>query len=147
MKKKEIKCEREVIEFLEGKGAFEKKYGDSYILGTNYHGFSLGLEAESIFSNHKLRLSFILTPQSHGQAFALQDIDLLESLGREYNRKNHEWQENFYTKPFWSLKHEWRLAENKILTNNLFFTIGRGADQTCTNDDFDVETGKVSGLF
>ncbi len=68
---------------------FEYKTGDSYILGTNYDGFTLGLDAESILNKHKILFSFIVSPQTHNQAFALQDIHLLEILGREYNRKNH----------------------------------------------------------
>jgi len=122
---------------------FEYKKGDSYILGTGYDGFTIGLEAKSELRKHTLFFNFFVSPQAHGQAFALQDIDLLKTIGREFNRKNHEWQENYYTKPFWSLKHEWQLSENKILVNNIFFTLGKGADQTCVNDVFDVESGTL----
>lgn len=122
---------------------FEYKTGNSYILGTNYDGFSLGLETESVLGKHKLSFCFFISPQAHNQAFVLQDIDLLKTLGREYNRKNHSWQENYYTKPFWSLKHQWRLSDKKTLVNNVFFTIGKGADQSLVNDVFDVENSKV----
>ena len=121
----------------------ERKAGDSYILGTRYDGYTLGLETEAFLAVHKLRFSFFISTQSHGQAFALQDIDLFPVLGREYNRRNHTWQENFYTKPFWSLKHEWQISDFLSLTNNFFYTLGRGADQNCANDLFDVKTGIV----
>jgi hypothetical protein len=121
---------------------FEHKSGDAYLMGTNYSGYTFGIEAESkISSVHQLYFIFFVNPQSHGQAFTLQDIDLLSTLGREYNRKNHEWQENYYTKPFGAIKHDWQLSENMVLTNNLFFTMGEGADQTLANDIFDTETG------
>jgi outer membrane receptor protein involved in Fe transport len=121
----------------------EYKTGDSYIYGTTYDGYSMGFEAESIFRRHKLRFSFFMSPQVHNQAFALQDIDLLKTLGREYNRRNHEWQENFYSKPFWSLKHKWTISNNSRLISNVFFTIGKGADQSIVNDIFNVQSGAV----
>jgi hypothetical protein len=68
---------------------------------------------------------------------------LLKPLGREYNRKNHRYQENSYTQPFFSLKHEWTLSENRILVSNIFGSLGQGADQTLVNDVFDVSTGAV----
>ncbi|MCU0646211.1 MAG: TonB-dependent receptor plug domain-containing protein, partial [bacterium] len=122
---------------------FEYKIGDSYIVGTDYDGFTLGLDAESVLGSHKLTFNFIVSPQAHNQAFALQDINLLKNLGREYNRKNHIWQENHYVKPFWALKHSWQISAEKVLNNNIFFSFGRGADQSMTNDLFDVKTGKV----
>jgi len=122
---------------------FEYKTGDSYILGTTYDGFTLGLDAESIFDKHKILFSFIVSPQAHNQAFALQDIHLLKSLGREYNRKDHAWQENYYVKPLCTVKHVWQISEQKNLVNNLFFTFGKGADQSLNNDVFDVESGIV----
>ncbi len=121
----------------------EYKTGDSYIYGTTYDGYSLGIEAESLIKRHHLRFSFFVSPQAHNQAFVLQDIDLLKTIGREYNRKNHSYQENYYSKPFWSLKHEWNISDKHILVSNAFFTIGNGTDQTLMNDLFDVETGHV----
>jgi len=122
---------------------FEYKTGDSYIFGTGYNGLTLGLEAQSIFKSHQLDFTFFTSPQGHNQAFALQDIGLLESLGREYNRKRHQWQENYYRKPFFNLKHEWKISEKQKLISNGFFSIGKGIDQTVANDIFDVKTGTV----
>jgi hypothetical protein len=122
---------------------FEYKTGDSYILGTTYDGFTLGLDAESIFDKHNILFNFIVSPQAHNQAFALQDIQLLETLGREYNRKDHAWQENYYVKPIGTVKHVWQISDQKNLVNNLFFSIGKGADQSLQNDVFDVDSGIV----
>ncbi len=37
----------------------------------------------------------------------------------------------------------WHISEEKDLVNNVFFTIGKGADQSLVNDVFDVENGTV----
>lgn len=124
-------------------GFLEYKTGDSYLYGTTYDGFALGLEAESRLAQHRLRFSFFMAPQAHNQAFALQDITLLPALGREYNRKNHPYQENSYAEPFFALKHEWALSDKQILVSSLFGSAGQGADQTLVNDIFDVATGAV----
>ena len=121
----------------------EYKTGDSYIFGTGYNGYTIGVEAQSLLGRHELDLTFFTSPQGHNQAFTLQDIDLLNELGREYNRKNHEWQENYYQKPFLSLKDEWTISEKQNLVINAFYSKGVGADQTLTNDIFDVSTGKI----
>lgn len=121
----------------------EHKAGNSYIHGTDYDGYAFGLSAQSILGNHKLKLNFIGAPQQHNQAQTFQDIDLLKTLGREYNRKNHDWQENYYFKPLLCLAHEWAVSPDQKLNNNLFVSIGVGADQTIIDDVFDVETGAV----
>lgn len=41
------------------------------------------------------------------------------------------------------MKHVWHISEQKNLVNNLFFSIGKGADQSLNNDVFDVENGIV----
>jgi outer membrane receptor protein involved in Fe transport len=121
-----------------------RKTGDSYIHGTGYDGYAFGLEAQSDLGKHKLRLNFIGAPQFHNQAFSLQDIDLLKTLGREYNRKNHQWQENSYFKPLWSLRHDWDFSENKTLSSTAFFTLAKGADQSLANGMFNVEIGEIA---
>ncbi|MBN1155132.1 TonB-dependent receptor, partial [candidate division KSB1 bacterium] len=121
----------------------ERKAGDSYINGTNYDGYSFGLEAQSILGPHKLMLSFISAPQKHNQASAMQDMELLKTLGREYNRNNHEYQENYYNKPIMSLRHEWMISNHQNLVTNLFATMGRGGGKYLRNDNFDVTTGTV----
>lgn len=122
---------------------FEYKTGDSYLFGTGYNGITLGVEAQSVLGDHRLDFAFFTSPQGHNQAFALQDIDLIKKLGREYNRKCHEWQENYYRKPFMNLRHEWKISEKQTLVSNGFFSVGKGTDQTIANDSFDVKTGTI----
>ena len=125
---------------------FERKAGDYYINGTTYDGYSFGMELQTVFLPHKLMFSFIGAPQSHNQASSVMDMELLDSLGREYNRRNHEWQENFYFKPQWSIRDEWQISDNQVMLTNLFFTFGGGGGQYLRNDIFDVETGEISPL-
>ncbi|HDZ13083.1 MAG TPA: TonB-dependent receptor [Bacteroidetes bacterium] len=121
----------------------ERKAGDSYITGTAYDGYSFGLEAQSILGSHVLYFSFIGAPQHHNQAGTVQDMDLLNTLGREYNRRNNPYQENYYFKPQLSLRDEWTIAANKALVTNVFYTTGTGGGKYLRNDNFDVYTGKV----
>jgi len=121
----------------------ERKAGDSYINATNYDGYSFGFEAQSILGPHKLLLSFISAPQKHNQASTQQDMELFETLGREYNRFNHEYQENYYNKPMMSLRHEWTISNYQNMVTNVFATMGRGGGKYLRNDSFDVETGEV----
>jgi len=123
----------------------ERKAGDSYVEATNYDGWSFGLELESRLSEkHILFGSFIGAPQNHNQTGAVQDMALLGTLGREYNRRNHPFQENHYFKPQLSFRHFWQIADNRSLTSNLFFTMGRGGGQYLRNDKFITSTGEVA---
>ena len=121
----------------------ERKAGDSYANGTYYDGWSFGLEAQSILGAHKLLFSFIGAPQWHNQARTMQDFDLLKTLGREYNRYNHKYQENYYFKPQASLRHEWTISDKQFLQSNVFVTMGVGGGKYLKNDKFDVTTGEV----
>ncbi len=122
--------------------SLERKGGEYYINGTKYDGWSFGFEAQSILGAHTLYLSFIGAPQHHNQARTVQDPDLFKTLGREYNRNNHSYQENYYFKPQLSLRDEWTINENTYLLTNVFATMGRGGGKYLRNDYFDVETGE-----
>jgi outer membrane receptor protein involved in Fe transport len=122
---------------------FERKAGDSYVNGTYYDGYSFGAELQSILGNHTLALSLIAAPQKHNQTGTVQDLDLIKTLGKEYNRRNHPWQENYYFKPQLSLRHEWKISEKQEMMTNVFVTKGVGGGKYMYNDVFDVNTGKV----
>ena len=122
---------------------FERKAGDSYVVGTGYDGYSMGLELQSILGAHKLLLSVIGAPQSHNQSRTDQDIELVKTLGREYNRNAHEFQENYYFKPQVSLRHEWTISEKQFMSTNVFATMGKGGGKYFRNASFDTQTGKV----
>lgn len=121
----------------------ERKAGDYYVNGTNYDGYSFGVDAEAILLPHKLQFSFIGAPQKHNQASNVMDIDLMNTLGREYNRRNNANQENFYFKPQFSLRDEWKIDDSKVLMTNFFLTFGGGGGKYMYNDYFDTATGEV----
>ncbi|MBN1424497.1 TonB-dependent receptor [Candidatus Fermentibacteria bacterium] len=122
----------------------ERKGGDSYVNATNYDGWSFGFDAKAILSKHIMTFSFIGAPQSHNQAYANQDMELLDTLGWEYNRYNHPYQENYYFKPQFSLRHDWIMSDASNLSTNYFVTFGRGGGKYLRNDRFNVETGEVT---
>lgn len=121
----------------------ERKAGDSYIVGTNYNGYSFGLETQSVLGNHSINASFIGAPQSHNQARKTSDPHLFDTLGRNYNRDNHPYQENYYFKPQFSLRDEWDISDNGVLVTNAFVTKGAGGGKYLYNSTFNVDTGEV----
>ncbi len=121
----------------------ERKIGDYYINGTNYRGYSFGLEAQHILENHTFNYSFLGAPQSHNQVYAKSDPKLFETLGRSYSRNNHEYQENYYFKPQFSVRDEWKISDDKVMMTNIFITKGTGGGKYLSNDKFDIETGEV----
>jgi len=122
---------------------YERKSGDSYIAGTGYNGHSIAFGAQSIIGRHLLTLNFIGAPQRHRQARTSQDLDLLPILGREYNRNNHPYQENYYFKPQYELHDDWSINENSHINTNFFYTTGSGGGRYLRNDNFDVKTGAI----
>ena len=123
--------------------AYERKAGDYYIPGTYYNGHSIFIGAQSILGNHLLTFNFIGAPQRHNQARTMQDQELFSTLGREYNRFNHPYQENYYFKPQFDLHWDWAISEKAFLKTNAFVTLGTGGGRYLRNDNFDVNTGEV----
>ena len=121
----------------------ERKRGDYYLAGTNYDGYSFGLESQINLDLHKLNFSFIGAPQEHNQVYFKSDRNLMETLGREYSRSNHEYQENYYFKPQFSIRDEWNISEDQLLMTNFFITKGDGGGKYLSNDKFNIETGEV----
>jgi outer membrane receptor protein involved in Fe transport len=124
----------------------ERKAGDSYIEGTAYDGWSFGGEGEIKSGSHTLNLSLIAAPQSHNQARTTSDPELFDQLGRNYNRDNSGYQENYYVKPQFSIRDEWRLTDKSTIMTNLFVTYGDGGGKYLKNDHFDVNTGEVRAI-
>ena len=120
---------------------YERKSGDSYQRGTNYNGHSFYFGAQSILNNHLLTFNIISAPQRHNQARATSDLDLIPTLGREYNRNLHPYQENYYHKPQFELHWDWKISDRQTLKTNSFMTFGSGGGRYLRNDFFDVETG------
>ena len=123
--------------------AAERKYGDSYVVGTVYDGYSFGFETENKFAAHKVNTSFIIAPQEHLQARTNSDIELAKFLGREFNPTKHSWQENHYVKPQFSIRDKWLLSDHQSLVTNVFVTRGNGGGGYLNNGLFDIETGEI----
>lgn len=121
----------------------ERKIGSSYQIGTEYNGWSFGADTQHLWGDHTVSLSLIAAPQFHNQARATTDLNLMESLGRNYNRNNNVEQENYYFKPQFSIRDEWKISEKSLLMANAFITSGTGGGRYLRNDKFDVSTGKV----
>ncbi len=124
----------------------ERKAGDYYIRGTEYDGWSFGVEAENRIANHVINTSFIVAPQKHNQARSTYDRELGKFLGREFNFTNHKWQENKYVKPQLSIRDRWSLSPSAYLMTNVFFTTGKGGGSYANNIIFDAESGALLSL-
>jgi len=122
----------------------ERKAGDYYINGTTYDGYSFGLETTAIIEKHKLLFSFIGAPQSHNQSASVMDMQLIDTLGREYNRRNNKLQENFYFKPQFSIRDDFAVNDQITVMANAFLTFGGGGGKYLNNDKFHTQTGEVS---
>ncbi len=125
---------------------FERKRGDYYLTGTNYDGYSFGLETQNIFEflgTHTVNSSFIGAPQEHNQVYFKSDPELMETLGRNYNRNNHKYQENYYFKPQFSLRDKWKINDEMLVMLNTFVTKGDGGGKYLNQDKFDVNTGEI----
>jgi outer membrane receptor protein involved in Fe transport len=123
--------------------SYERKAGDSYVDGTYYNGHSFYAGIQSILGNHLLTFNFIGAPQRHNQARTSQDMQLMPILGREYNRNNTPYQENYYFKPQYELHWDWNIAEQQNLNTNAFITTGDGGGRYLRNDVFDVSNGEI----
>jgi len=121
----------------------ERKAGDYYIRGTEYDGWSYGLELENKLANHVINTSFIYAPQKHNQARSTYDPELGKLLGREFNFTNHKWQENKYLKPQLSIRDRWSFSPNSYLMTNLFLTTGKGGGSYANNIIFDASSGAL----
>jgi outer membrane receptor protein involved in Fe transport len=121
----------------------ERKAGSSYNIGTDYDGWSYGVETKHVWGDHLVNVSFIAAPQEHHQMRTTTDMNLESQLGRAYNRNNNEEQVNYYNKPQLSIRDEWQISPNSLLLTNFFITRGDGGGKYLRNDTFDVTTGKI----
>ncbi len=121
----------------------ERKAGDYYVRGTEYDGWSFGVEAENRLGNHVINSSFIAAPQSHNQARSTYDPELGKFLGREFNFTNHKWQENSYFKPQLSIRDRWSFSPDAYLMTNIFATSGNGYGSYANNIVFNARNGEI----
>ena len=123
----------------------ERKLGDSWQIGTEYNGWSFGVDTQHLWGDHTVNISLISAPQFHRQMRTSTDMELMDTLGRAYNRNNNIEQENYYHKPQLSVRDEWKLSDDTMLMTNVFVTSGTGGGKYLRNDKFDVATGRIYG--
>ncbi|MFA8342692.1 MAG: TonB-dependent receptor [Rhodothermaceae bacterium] len=123
---------------------YERKAGDSFVNGTYYNGHSFYLGVQSLLGDHVLTFNAHGAPQRHNQARTSQDMELIKTLGWEYNRNNTPYQENYYFKPQFEIHHDWSISKTQHLNTNVFFTTGNGGGRYLRNDSFNTATGEIS---
>jgi outer membrane receptor protein involved in Fe transport len=121
----------------------ERKLGESWQIGTYYDGWSFGVDTQHLWGDHSVNMSVIAAPQKHNQMRSSTDMELMDHLGRAYNRNNNPEQLNYYHKPQFSVRDEWKLSDDTMLMTNVFITSGDGGGKYLKNDLFDVGSGKV----
>ena len=121
---------------------YERKEGDSYINDTGYdgHSFYLGL-MHYLTETQTLTFNFHGAPQKHHQAGNVQQPALLEQFGRQWNRRNHPYQENYYFKPVAEIHYDWNINDSSTFKATAFFTSGRGGGRYLRNDKLNMDTG------
>ena len=117
------------ISFL---GSYEK--GPGYIDATYVKSWSYYLSATKSFSKKsKLNITFLGSPQHHGQRTLLLSKEEIDRYGYLFNRdwggyngKIKNASENFYHKPFLSLNHYLTINSKQRLANSLYISLGNG---------------------
>ena len=122
----------------------ERKAGDSYVVGTGYNGYSVGAETQNIIGGHTINSSFIVAPQEHNNVYFKSDPKLFDTLGRDYNRNNTPDQKNYYSKPQFSIRDEWKISDNQLLMTNTFLTKGNGGGKYLSQSIFNVDNGDIT---
>ncbi len=123
----------------------ERKLGDSWQIGTDYDGWSFGIDTQHLWGDHVVNFSLISAPQKHNQMRTSTDLELMDTLGRAYNRNNNPEQVNYYTKPQFSIRDEWKINDDATVMTNVFITSGTGGGKYLRNDKFDVTDGRIYG--
>lgn len=118
--------------------------GNAYVDATFIDAWSYFLTAAKDFGAHRLVLTAIGAPQTHGQRRGQLSVDRfndLNSLGYEAHRWNDDWgylnrggatQEvlnsrvNGYHKPQFALNHYWQLSERTHLASSYYVSVGQG---------------------
>jgi len=115
---------------------YERKDGDSYIDGTDYDGHSFYIGTLYQVSDvQSWTINLHGAPQEHNQAADVQDPAILANLNdRQWNRRNHPYQENYYFKPVFEAHHNWTLSSRAHWRSTLFLTSGDGGGRYLRND-------------
>jgi outer membrane receptor protein involved in Fe transport len=118
--------------------------GNAYVDAAFIDAWSYFLTAAKDFGAHRLVLTAIGAPQTHGQRRGQLSVDRfndLNSLGYEAHRWNDDWgylnrggateevlnsRVNGYHKPQFALNHYWQLSERSHLASSYYVSVGQG---------------------
>jgi len=112
-----------------------KTAGNSYVDGTWINGYSYFMTlAKKINERHKLVLTGIGAPQSHGQRSSGLTPGQYDTLDRRFNGDIGYYNDgtlfndrvNYYHKPQFSLNHYWNVSEKTSVNSSLYYSIGHG---------------------
>lgn len=108
--------------------------GPGYVDATYVNSFAYMLNvSKKINDKHSLLFTALGSPDKHGQRSTKLSAVEVEKHGLKYNRNWGEYggkinniSENNYHKPFFSLNHYFKINENTLLTNTIYYSIGKG---------------------
>lgn len=112
-----------------------KTSGDSYVDGTWINGYSYFFTlAKQVNEKHRLVLTGIGAPQSHGQRTSGLTPGQYDTLDRRFNGDIGYFDNgdlfndrvNYYHKPQFSLNHYWNASEKTTVSSSLYYSIGHG---------------------
>ncbi|MDR1951016.1 MAG: TonB-dependent receptor, partial [Bacteroidales bacterium] len=116
-----------------------KTWGDGYVQGTNFEGYSYFLNVSKQFNpRHLLSFTGFGAPQTHYMRNRFDRLFIAEwekfpekyrfnpSYGYDMDGKRRTQDYNFYHKPQLSLNHYWTINEKSSLSTALYTSIGRG---------------------
>lgn len=108
--------------------------GPGWVDATYVNSWAYYLNAtKTINKHHKVNITFLGSPQKHGQRtlkLTKKEVDLHGYLFNKdwggYNGRIKNASENFYHKPFLSVNHYWNIDKNKSLVTNYYISYGNG---------------------
>lgn len=110
-----------------------KKNWDGYADKTQLDEVTYFFSLNGKFDNHFLKINLFGSPQNHGQRLTMQSINFWKTHGSRFNSdwgylngKPLNLRDNVFHKPTLSLNHQWRISENFIQTNVLYYSYGEG---------------------
>ena len=112
-----------------------KTAGNSYVDGTWIDGYSYFFTlAKQVNDKHRLVLTGIGAPQSHGQRTSGLTPGQYDTLDRRFNGDIGYFDNgdlfndrvNYYHKPQFSLNHYWNASEKTTVSSSLYYSIGHG---------------------
>ncbi len=114
-------------------GLLSKKDWDGYADQTWLNEYTYYISIGGVFGNNSLELQAIGSPQEHGQRKTMQKKATWEKYGNSYNAdwgylqgKPVSMRDNKFHKPTINLNHNWKINDNLLISNLLYYTPGKG---------------------